>query len=41
MVSTNFDVMNYIALHTVPENEVKEFEDEFYALLGKFPSNIL
>jgi len=25
----------------VPESEVKEFEDQFYALLGKFPSNIL
>ena len=28
-------------LFLVPESEVKEFEDQFYALLGKFPSNIL
>jgi len=31
----------YMIIYTVPENEVKEFEDEFFALLGKFPSNIL
>ena len=39
----SFDVFNTIKLYfcIVPENEVKEFEDELYALLGKFPSNIL